>query len=275
MKSNARDLAAKKSLGQNFLDHQPTVDAIIVQARSNNVENVLEVGPGKGVLTRALLDAGLHVYAVEKDRRMIGYLHESLANAISSGQLRLREADVLEIPLDDIVAGQYQVVANLPYYITGMFLRTTLESETKPQAMTLMLQEEVVDRIVADNSKQSILSLSVNAYGTASKLARVEKQYFDPVPKVDSAVLALTNISSRNFIHHGISEKDFFSLVRTAFANKRKTLRNNIKDLLIENGSNFESLCTELKIDEKSRPEDLTLENYLKMTQLLNSVQSG
>lgn len=257
---------AKKSLGQNFLKDGKTLD-VIVAAVLPDVP-VLEIGPGKGALTKKLLAAGHQVVAVEKDDRLIAPLQTEFAPQIVSGQFRLVHGDALTDTPNKILGGpttQFQVVANLPYYITGLYIRQTLESEYQPKQMILLLQEEVVDRIVATDGKESILSISVKIYGEARKLCRVGRKHFSPTPKVDSAVLRISDISKQNFTNGDIKETDFFQIVRQGFSSKRKTLANNLKQY-----DNVKTVITELGLDEKIRPERLTVPDWMKLTRELS-----
>ena len=160
MRCYNQGMKAKKSLGQNFLKDKATLDAIVERALPDTL--VLEVGPGRGALTRRLLTAGLRVIAVEKDEELVEYLREEFAPEVRSEQLVLVSGDILYLDVPLLVSyQQYQVIANLPYYITGYFMRTVFESDLLPEQMVLLLQQEVVTRILARDGKHSLLSLSV------------------------------------------------------------------------------------------------------------------
>jgi 16S rRNA (adenine1518-N6/adenine1519-N6)-dimethyltransferase len=244
-----KGFAAKKSLGQNFL-HAPHIIGKMIHAAEiiAGESAVLEVGPGKGVLTQGLLDAGAHVVAVEKDDRAIVFLKEKFADEIEAGQLRLIHGDILELDpaMLGLLCGKYIIVANIPYYITGEFLRKFLEVDCGPEKMVLMLQKEVAKRIVGDGgkngqknkngAKESILSISVKAYGLPKYVTTVPARHFRPVPKVDSAVLLIDQIS-KDFLRldDGKSpqfEREFFEIVRAGFAHKRKVLIKNLETLV-------------------------------------------
>ncbi len=258
-------MKAKKSLGQNFLTSEAAIAKIVSAAHINPGEKVLEVGPGKGVLTKALLAAGAHVIAVEKDNRLIADLSQKFSTEISNGSLTILENDILQTtpPELGLEKGKYKIVANLPYYITGQFLRNFLSTENHPSAMVLLLQKEVVERIIAQDKKESLLSLSIKAYGTPRKIAVVNRGSFQPAPTVDSAVIAIENIS-KNFFQT-ISEEKFFNTIKAAFAHKRKILVSNLSEI-----SNKERVVAALKdqsLSGKSRAEDLSLENWKKITE--------
>jgi 16S rRNA (adenine1518-N6/adenine1519-N6)-dimethyltransferase len=216
----------KKSLGQNFLDDEATLDTIVGAAELRPEDTVLEVGPGSGFLTRRLLAAGARVVAVEKDNRLIPTLSKTFSKELSEGRLALVHGDVLEMDLQTLLPeGPYSVVANIPYYITGQLMRMFLAGSRQPFRMVLMVQKEVAERIVL-SKKESLLSLSVKAYGMPRYVASVPKELFSPVPKVDSAILAIEGIS-KNFFKD-MREEEFFSLIRKGFAQKRKLLAKNL-----------------------------------------------
>ena len=194
-------------------------------------EVALEVGPGKGILTRALLARGVRVIAFEKDTVLAGFLAETLSGDITNGMLTLINDDIFNLPLytkhaaGKPFSGPYTVAANIPYNITGSFLRFLFSLSPQPLRAVLMLERHVAERIAQDQ-KESILSISVKVYGTPRYLKSVSRGNFIPKPRVDSAVISIDGIS-RNFFR-SIDEKKFFSLVRKGFAHKRKKLSKNL-----------------------------------------------
>jgi len=252
-------LRAKKSLGQHFLISKTIVGDIVRAARLTKDDTVLEVGPGKGVLTRALLASAKKVIAVEKDGSLIPLLQETFADEIKEKRFVLVHADILDLDLQTIIPKKYVVVANIPYYITGILLRKMLGDERQPSQMVLMVQKEIAGRIVARNKKESILSISVKVYGTPSIVQKVPARFFRPKPKVDSAILAIRDISKNNFVN--ISEWSFFELVKTGFHHKRKLLINNL-------GSFYQKVIMQNKFRScdvalDARAEDLRLRDWL------------
>ncbi len=252
---------AKKSLGQHFLN-SPTVISDIVKAGSVISEDlVLEIGPGMGVLTSALLGTGAKVIAVEKDDNLIPALQRRFAREIYIKQLNLIHADILDLELPHIATNTYKVVANIPYYITGQIIRMFLESDKQPTSMTLLVQKEVAERIVARDGKESLLSLSVKVFGDPRIVRVVGRGAFVPQPNVDSAVLNIENISRLRL--NLVNEKLFFNLIHLGFAHKRKQLLPNLsssytKKYLLEM---FEKCSIELK----ARAEDLPLATWVKL----------
>lgn len=254
-------MRAKKSLGQNFLNSKTIAHDIVHAAKLAKDETVLEIGPGKGFLTTELLASGAHVIAVEKDERMIPVLREKFSLEAQSGQFILITGDIVELLEKQRLKlpVKYKLVANIPYYITGYILRAFLEAPHKPTLMVLMLQKEVAARIVARDKKESVLSVSVKAYGTPHLVKKVPARYFTPAPKVDSAILLIEDISNKNF-SSSIEEKRFFEVVKIGFAHKRKVLVRNLRPLL---GNDTLEILKSAHIKENARAEDVSLEQWI------------
>ena len=254
---------AKKSLGQNFL-HAPHVAGMMVHAvRIKPGDTVLETGPGKGALTSVLLEAGAHVIAVEKDIRAVEFLREKYSAELRDKKMRLISADVLDFDPEKEISGDYVIAANIPYYITGEFLRKFLESKHQPKKMVLMLQREVGKRIASDE-KESILSISVKAYGNPHYVETVPARHFRPVPNVDSAVVLIDGISKDFFVKNNLSESHFFEIVKAGFAHKRKVLIKNLEQIThpATNRELLEKIWGKVGISLTARAEDLSLENW-------------
>ncbi len=255
----------KKSLGQNFLKSKAAVREILTAAAIMPGELLLEVGPGKGVLTEALLVAGAKVIAIEKDDRLIELLKVKFSDQLQKGALHLIHQDVLEFEPERhlLKEGGYKIVANIPYYITGSFIRKFLTSEFYPEKMVLMLQKEVAKRIVARDGKESLLSLSVKVFGEPQYIKTVPAKYFSPAPKVDSAILLIKNISRDFFNENKIEEEKFFALLHAGFAHRRKYLIGNLKGAAPKIGAApWESIFTQCNISLKTRAEDLELNDW-------------
>ena len=246
---------AKKSLGQNFLMHARIAERIADVARITPGSTVFEIGPGTGMLTRPLLERAGKVIAIEADGELFEKLQTDFANEIASGKLELIHGDIRTYPLSTTTAlnSGYQVVANIPYYLTGEIFRMFLESENQPSSMTFLVQKEVAERI-ARSGKESILSLSVKAYGTPKYEFTVPRGAFKPAPNVDSAVLTIRDISRKNFSSRE-EEQQFFKLIHAGFAHKRKFVRKNLLEVGLPSGD----------IPEKARAEDLKLSDWLAL----------
>jgi len=270
--------APKKSLGQNFLNSPKALADIISASELKAGELVLEIGPGRGALTARLLETGAKVVAVEKDETLAEYLSEMFENEISSGQFELVVGDILEIgkQVFEALGGlgsvegdhlHYKLIANIPYYITGQIFRMFLEGKKsvedcllhkQPTLMTLLVQKEVAERVVARDKKESILSMSVKAYGTPIYVSKVLAGSFVPAPNVDSAILCIKNISKKYFVDNNILEEKFFAVMKAGFAHKRKMLVGNLRE------AGF--VVPESYKDNKARAEDLVLEDWVEIT---------
>ncbi len=233
----------KKSLGQHFLNNKDLLGAVVDAATITKGETVVEIGPGEGALTEMLLERGARVVALEKDARLI----ELLKNKFVGKRLEVIEGDALDFDPTTykLKPGAYKVVGNVPYYITGALFKKFLTTKHQPSTLVFLVQKEVAERI-AREKKESILSLSVKAYGEPKYIKTVPAGAFVPPPKVDSAILLVSDISRTNFKNKAHEEK-FFELVKKAFGSKRKMLRST------------------LGIDSDKRPEDLTLQEWLEL----------
>lgn len=258
-------MRAKKSLGQNFLNSKTIATEIVRSAELSPSDIVLEIGPGKGFLTAELLKTGAHIFAIEKDDRLIPFLQEKFAEELAKGTFTLIHDDVTNFDLraHGLNDGTYKLIANIPYYLTGYIIRTFLETPHKPERMILMIQKEVANRIVACDKKESILSLAVKAYGVPRIVKKVPARYFTPAPNVDSAVLAIEHISNTHFANKKL-ETLFFEIVKASFAHKRKQLAGNLKELY---GEKTIALLDHAGIDPRARAEDITLKEWLVCTE--------
>lgn len=261
-------MKAKKSLGQNFLKSKPALEKIVAEANVKKGELIVEIGPGLGALTAELLKKGAMVLAIEADLRMVDHLKKIFVAQISSGKLSLIHQDILEFDTQKIyeISESYKIVANIPYYITGLILRKFLEGENKPKSMVLLVQKEVAERIVAKNGKQSILSLSVSAYGNARSAGVVKAKEFSPSPKVDSAILVIENITNDFF--SSFDQEIFFKTIKKGFSHKRKVLLNNFDK---NEKAKLTDYMNEKNFSPRTRPEELSKEDWKGITSALNS----
>ncbi len=261
-------MRAKKSLGQNFLHSKKILSDIVRIADIKSGDNVLEVGPGKGALTQELLASAPRLVVVEKDDRLVPLLEEKFKEEILTRKLELVHDDILNFnpKTYNLKPNTYSIVANIPYYITGIFLRKFLSGDIQPKRMVLMLQKEVAKRIVANDGKESLLSLSVKAYGKPKYIKTVSARYFAPAPKVDSAILLIENISKKFFHDSKIEEEKFFELIKAGFAHKRKFLISNLRQLKETAEIPWEEKFRRSQISEKARAEDLSLEDWRNLT---------
>lgn len=257
---------AKKSLGQNFLRNKAALLDMVKAGDIQEGDTVLEIGPGEGVLTAELLQAGARVIAIEKDARLIPVLQERFKEALTSKKLELREGDILLMnPKELSLQKPWKLIANIPYYITGAIMEKFLDAQEKPTCMVVMVQKEVAVRICARDGKGSILSIAVKTYGMPTLVRTVPRGSFVPPPNVDSAILAITNISSP---FKTMKEQErFFEILRAGFAHKRKLLIRNLETVVEKNI--LEQAFKNTRIDNNVRAETLTKEQWFELSKQL------
>lgn len=262
---------AKKSLGQNFLKSEPALKIMCEAGNIISDDIILEIGPGKGALTKKLLAISAHVLAVEKDQELFNYLKEKFSGEIKNRRLELIHGDILnfEPKKHGLKNNEYKIIANIPYNITGAIFKKFLSADIQPERMIILVQKEVAKRIVAHDNKESVLSLSVKAYGTPKYIMKVGKRFFSPEPKVDSAIIEIINISRNNF-HSKKEESNFFKIIKAGFAHKRKILHKNLECINVNN-EKIEEIFKKLKINSKTRAEDLKIETWLEISHNLST----
>lgn len=272
-----KHLAAKKSLGQHFLRSKEALQKMIEAANISAGETVLEVGPGEGVLTEALLFAGARVVAVEADRRCIEKLSERFVEVIRVGHLSLIEGDIRDEEVQQklfrkqfLDSSPYKVVANIPYYITGILFRLFLEKLRQPSLVVFLVQKEVAEQIVARDKKEGILSLAVKVFGSPVYVAKVKREAFTPVPKVDSAIVAIVDISRKRL--GKLAPEEYFRIVKTGLGSKRKMLLGNLVRGLKTSKEKLSELFQAAGIDEHVRGEDMPVEKWIALAQEIKKV---
>lgn len=225
-------------------------------------ETILEIGAGEGMLTRYLLEQGRKVVAIEKDGALVEKLQDKFRLNIENRTLDIISGDVRDFdPKKFFGKKKYVLIANIPYYITGLIVRKFLETERPPEALALLIQKEVAKRIIARDGRESLLSISVKVYGTPKIAFEVKRGSFTPPPKVDSAVLIIENISKKNF--QKISEEKFFGVLRVGFAHPRKRLMKNLEGIVSK--ETIKKAFIKLSLSENARAENMILENWLSL----------
>ena len=274
-KYSTNPVNAKKSLGQNFLVNRGILDKVLGAAQLDKNDIVIEIGPGTGILTKKLSDQAGRVIAVEKDSRLIEGLKEKFKNT----NVEVVEDDILNFNPTKykILDTGYKILGNIPYYITSHLLKTIFDPAGSkntadrhsekgrasngarkwptPELIVLMVQKEVAQRIMAKPPHMNLLALSVQFFAESKIISYVSRGSFRPIPKVDSAIIRLTPKRESRIKNHELGER-FFRLTRTAFAGKRKQLKNTLGKEILEKAG----------IRPESRPEELSLEDWLKMS---------
>jgi len=262
-------MKAKRGLGQNFLVKSHYCERIVASVRPEPGETILEIGPGHGALTELLLERGAQVVAVELDRDLIPLLESGFAN---SGNFKLVEADALEVNFCEIIAPaeSARVVANLPYYISSPILQRLIDHRRCVSEMTLMLQREVVERIVAGpgGKQYGYLSVLVQYYCEAEKLFDVPPGAFRPIPKVVSSIVRLK--ARQRPAADVLNEALFIELTKTLFSQRRKTILNNLRAgwprLGFTEAAQAVAVLELSGLDPKRRAETLTIGEIAKLT---------
>ena len=245
----------QKGLGQHFLIDRPSLDAVMGAAGLQPDDVVLEVGPGLGVMTEALASQVKRVIAVETDRVLVELLRRR-----QPANLEIVEADIRQFNLGDLPSG-YKVVANIPYYLTSQLIRLLLESTNPPKLMSLLIQKEVAERIVAGPGSLSILALSVQYYGHPEIRQLVERHKFWPAPKVDSAILRV-EVNGPVFT---ADPPKLFRLIKAGFGEKRKQLKNALAGGLNTSGEVIDGWLAEAGIGQTARAQELSLADWQRL----------
>lgn len=262
----------KKKYGQNFLTKQAEILARILEVSEvQKQDNILEIGPGEGALTELLLQEAKSVVNIEIDEDLKPILEKKFGN---NENYRLIMGDVLEVDFSKYMEEGTKVVANIPYYITSPIIQKIIEHRSLIPAAFLMVQKEVGERICAKRGRErSALTLSVEYFARAEYLFTIPKEYFTPVPKVDSAFIGI-HMKEREEIAKQIPEELFFKYVKAGFWNKRKNLINNFSSLGFSKTEIKESLI-KLGIAENERAENLSLQEWFSVIETLERSSIG
>ncbi len=255
---------AKKALGQNFLHDQQIIQKIIAALNPKVGDLVVEIGPGRGALTEHLIKSGCDLNLIEYDHALADYWRERSENLES---LSVRNENVLKTDFDSFLAGddreQLRVIGNLPYNISSQILISLLNHLDKISDIVAMLQLEMVDRICAqpDTKTYGRLTVMLQQAFRCEKLFKVPGGAFTPAPKVESAIIRLTPIEDEELTL--VDQTVFADIVKQAFAQRRKTLNNNLKKIVPA------ELFVELDIDPKLRPENIRVKEYVRLANAL------
>ena len=248
------DLKSKHSLGQNFLKDIIVLDKIINSLNINNGDKIIEIGPGMGALTELLKDFNNELYCFEIDERTKPYL-----NKLIDDKTNIIYGDFLNANLSDYFSDKdvIHVVANIPYYITTPIIEKLINSKLNIKTMTLMVQKEVANRLSSDSNSSDFgyFTAYLNYYYDVIKLFDVDKTSFNPVPKVDSAIIRLDRHK-----HECDNEELLFKLLKDAFKMKRKNLRNNLREYNLDK---IEEVLKSYGLDLTNRAEDLNIDIFI------------
>ncbi|MDD4477190.1 MAG: 16S rRNA (adenine(1518)-N(6)/adenine(1519)-N(6))-dimethyltransferase RsmA [Patescibacteria group bacterium] len=249
-----------KKYGQNFLINPAPITRMVEAAEISKEDTVVEIGPGFGILTFALAEKAGKVLAFEIEKKLESYWNKKIEHYKN---IEIVWGNVLKSSkFQNSKFKKYKVVANLPYQITSNAIRVFLEAENKPEIIVLMIQKEVAERICAGPGKMSILSVSVQYYAEPEIVMKAPRSYFWPEPGVDSAVLKLKVCKNRD-----TDVENFFRMVKTGFANKRKMLIKNLESLVGKDGKEkLKNAFKQTGLDEKIRAQDLSVEDWVGLS---------
>lgn len=260
----------RKSYGQNFLIDSHVLDKIVSAAEIDSETDVLEIGPGIGTLTQYLAESAKSVTAVEIDDKLIPILEKTLAEY---DNVRVIHGDILKQDIAELFEGRhFKIVANLPYYITTPIIMSLLESHVPADSITVMIQKEVAERMMASPGTKDYgaLSLAVQFYAEPYLAANVPPNCFMPRPNVGSAVIRLKRLEEPPV--QVKDEKLMFKLIRAAFNQRRKTLANAVKNFegLSFSREEVEEGIKNIGLDVRIRGEAMSLEQFAKLSDELN-----
>ena len=271
---------AKKHLGQNFLKDDAILERIVESAQISSTDVVVEIGPGTGLLTKVLSGKAERVISLEVDSDLMPSL---LKQFPLSSNVSIIHQDILKADLMEIInsssnftppptpssskegRNSYKVVANIPYYITAPIIQYLLELPVPPKMIVLMIQKEVAERITAKVGDMSILAVSVQYYADPELLFMVSKNAFDPVPKVDSAVVRI--IPRRTFNKE--QDKLFFRVVKTGFSARRKTLINNLSSGFHLSKEDVAQKLAQIGLDANIRAQALSIDDWKRLVKVI------
>jgi 16S rRNA (adenine1518-N6/adenine1519-N6)-dimethyltransferase len=266
-------LRARHSLSQNFLADPDVLETILAEADAGPGDRVLEIGPGLGVLTGALLEAGAEVTAVELDRRLAALLRGRLGAAVETGALRLIEGDALDQDLPGLVPPPYGVVANLPYHITSPILHRLLDRPPRPTRLVLMVQWEVAERIAAPPGRMSYLSVFVQHDATVRIARKVPAEAFEPAPAVASAVIVVE--PREPDAPRDELEDELWALVQSGFRERRKMLKNVLVRQLGRPATVIDAALTTVGIEADRRPQTLSVAEWIALRDAFRAGRRG
>jgi 16S rRNA (adenine1518-N6/adenine1519-N6)-dimethyltransferase len=249
------DIRPNKGLGQHFLHDESVIHDMLEVADIRGADTVLEVGPGLGVLTSALVQRAGQVVVFELDEKLADIIESQGAE-----NLTVVRGDALELPLPPRgTALPYKVVANIPYSITGALIRRLITSPSGPISMTLLMQKEVAERMCAKPGQMSALSVAVQLHGRAQIVRLVPPESFWPAPKVDSAVV---HVDLSDELTLDVNERDFMRLVKFGFSQKRKQLKNTLAAGLRVEPAEIEKRLLKLGLSATVRAQELSMEEW-------------
>ena len=249
-----------KRLGQNFLKDKRVINKMIASANISKDDVVIEVGPGKGALTKEIALRARQVIAIEKDERAVLLLKEKFRLEVNQPwveKVEIIHGDILDFDL--LKLNNYKVIASLPFYVAAPIIRNFLESENPPKQMTLIVQKEVAQRICS-KEKLNLLAVSIQFYAETKIISHISKNAFSPIPKVNASIIQLKIKEKPK-----INIKNFFKVVKIGFSHPRKQLVNNLANGLKIKKEEITKILIDNKINTKARAENLSISDWINI----------
>lgn len=258
----------KKKYGQNFLnDKEEILNKIIEVSNINEESEILEIGPGQGALTALLVERVKKITCIEIDKDLENGLRKKFDK---KENYSLVMGDVLEVDFKKYLNAGTKVVANIPYYITSPIINKIIENKDLIDEAYIMVQKEVGERICAKSGKErSVLTLAVEYYGEANYLFTIPREFFNPIPNVDSAFISIKFYKDKRY-EDKISEDLFFKYIKAAFSNKRKNIVNNFSTLGYSKNE-IKELLQELEVSENERAENISIEKFIEIINIFEN----
>ena len=258
----------KKKYGQNFLnDKEEILNKIIEVSNVNEESEILEIGPGQGALTALLVERVKKLTCIEIDKDLENGLRKKFDK---KENYSLVMGDVLEVDFKKYLNAGTKVVANIPYYITSPIINKIIENKDLIDEAYIMVQKEVGERICAKSGKErSVLTLAVEYYGEANYLFTIPREFFNPIPNVDSAFISIKFYKDKRY-EDKISEDLFFKYIKAAFSNKRKNIVNNFSTLGYSKNE-IKGLLEELEVSENERAENISIEKFIEIINIFEN----
>ena len=252
----------KKKYGQNFLNNKDKIlNKIIEVSNINESDEILEIGPGQGALTSLLVERVKKVTCVEIDKDLENILRKKFS---CKENYMLVMGDVLEVDFRKYINQGTKVVANIPYYITSPIINKIIENKNLINEAYIMVQKEVGERICAKSGKErGILTLAVEYYGEAEYLFTIPREFFNPIPNVDSAFISIKFYKDDRY-KDKISEDLFFKYVKAAFSNKRKNIVNNLSTLGYSK-DRIKEILNQIEVSENERAENISIDKFIEL----------
>jgi 16S rRNA (adenine1518-N6/adenine1519-N6)-dimethyltransferase len=267
--------------GQNFLVDKKVLNKIVDSAKINSKDNILEIGPGFGILTKQLIKKSKKLIAVEMDEKIVKYLNDTYKD---NKKIDIIRENILKVSNSEISKlfnskDGYRIVSNIPYQITGKlikkFVSDTNEDKNdtniiskKPSNIVILVQKEVAERICAKKGKMNLLAISVQLYAKPRILFNVSSDSFWPKPKVDSSLLKIADIKEKP--RYRITNiQEFWRVVRIGFSSPRKQLHNNIANGLHRDSNEIKDILISIGIPQNARAQELLIEDWIKIIEMI------